>query len=473
MLCAKSRRPMLLAALAAAIWANGCQEDPTTPPPGDQYAEFTEEMVSPVYVDDAVTSFNAIPDHGLYLQAYTNNDFDYGLGGGSHIQGVQRLRGGDYLVLSSNDGEDPKPRIAVVQINSTPGDDLLASNENPPPEDRVYRIYMEFEGPWDHAGGMATCGDILVVPLENGSASEIHFLFAPRDSVEQLYDLSDKYGDAIIRRPANGSGDKAGAVALTRYPTGPHEGHYLLAVLTHGQEGPLDFYLSDTRHVFDGFSFVAQWDGVKDPVFHGNQNMDFIIETDGEIFLLGTDNTNVTTGEDWGELYQVQFGDESFANPTLTHKASTHFYCDDHGCFDAGAGLYINHDGKLALYSAEHYTSNLKLKMIEFGWPQETSQYWIKLYDDKDFKDRELVLYGTSGHYLPNYDHIYVAGEWGFNDKISSVTWKLPVGTTYSLFEHDTYGGAELRLIGNGRIQSLSDLGDFNDKTSSSKFSLP
>lgn len=445
-----------------------------TTTPADPYAEYTEEMVTPVYVDNVVAAFNAIPDHGLYLQAYTNNHFDYGCcDARSHIQGIQRLRGSDYLALSSNDFAEPRPRIAVVQITSTPGDELLASNENPPADDRVVMIYTDFEGAWEHAGGMATCGDILVVPLENGNASEIHFLFAPQGNVGEIYDLSDRYESAIVQRPSSGSGNKAGAVALTRFPSGPHEGHYLLAVLTDGHEGPLDFYLSNTRNIFDGFHFVAQWDGVQDPVFHGNQNMDFIMQSNGDIYLLGTDNTNWLTGADWAELYRVQFGNESFANPTLTHVASTHFYAEDHGNFDGGAGLYINHDGKLALYSVEPFTSDLKLKMIEFGWPQAASNYWVILYDDKKFKDRRLLLYGTSGHYLPNYQHIFVDGEWGFNDKASSVAWLLPPGTAYLLFEDDTYGGAVLPLVGNGQVQVIEDLGGFSDKISSSKFYTP
>jgi hypothetical protein len=298
-------------------------------------------------------------------------------------------------------------------------------------------------------------------------------LFAPQGNVEELYDLSDRYENAIVRRPSGGSGNKAGAVALTRFPSGPHEGHYLLAVLTDGHDGPLDFYLSNTRHIFDGFHFVAQWDGVQDPVFHGNQNMDFIMQPDGEIYLLGTDNTNWLTGADWGELYRVEFGNASLENPQLTMMANTHFYAGDHGNFDGGAGLYVNHDGKLALYSVEPFTSDLKLKMIEFGWPQEVSDYWIILYDDKGFQDRRLVLFGTSGHYLPNYHHIYVDGQWGFNDKGSSVAWRLPPGTAYFLFENHTYGGAVLPLVGTGQVQVLSDLGGFNDKISSSRFYSP
>ena len=463
---------MLSLLLAAPLLLAGCSDDAVTPKPSP-YSEYTEEMVSPVYVGDAVAAFGAIPDHGLYLQAHTNNDFDYGWGiDVAHIQGMQRLRGSDNLVLSSDDGEGS--RLAIVSITSTPGDELLASNENPPPEDKVSKIYTQFDaGVWDHAGGMATCGDILVVPLENETASEIHFLFVPQDDPAELYDLSDRYENAIISRPSDGSGDNAGAVALTRFPTGTHEGHYLLAVLTHGHDGPLDFYLSNTTHIFDGFRFVAQWDGVEDPVFHGNQNMDFITQTDGGIFLLGTDNSNVQSGEDWAELYRVQFADESFADPTLTFVASTHFYCGDHGDFDGGTGLYINHDGKLALYTVEMFTSDLKLKMTEFGWAfNDVSEYGVVLYDDSGFGDRRLTLWGTNGNYLPNYQHIYVGGEWGFNDKISSIRWRLPVGKIYVLYEHNTYEGSSISLVGTGNIEEASNLDDygFGDKISSSKF---
>jgi len=455
-----------IAALVAAAALFACGEDATSPSPEPEYSEFTNEMVTPVYVDDAVTAFEEIPDRGLYLEAYTDNGFDYGwcIDCG-HIQGVQRLRESDYLVLSSNDGEHPGARLALVHIASTPGDELLASNEGPPPGDRVFKLYLEFEAEWNHAGGMATCGDILAVPLENSSSSEIRLLFVPRGSPADLYDLSYKYPDAVIKRPD----DKAGAVALTRFPTGPHKGQYLVAVLTDGHEGPLDFYLSRTKRIFDGFQRVARWYGVKDPVFHGNQNMDFVVQTDGTIFLIGTDNTNVQSGEDWAELYRVEFADESLADPKLTQITATHFYCGDHGDFDGGAGLYVNHDGKLALYTVEMFTSNLKLKLTEFGWTQD-SPYWIEMYDDKGFKDRKLVLRGSTGNYLPNYHHVYAGGEWGYNDKVSSVRWFLPEGVTYLLYEQNSYGGRSLALTGTGKTEEYSDVGYFSDLASSSKF---
>jgi hypothetical protein len=444
-----------------------CGSDSTSSGSSNPYGKYTREMITPIYVPDAVSAFNALPTHGLYVQAYTNNNFDYGCcDASSHIQGIQRLRDSDYLVLSSNDNEVPRARIAIVRINSTPGDEYLASNENPPPDDMVVKVWG-FPGPLNHAGGMATCGDILVVPIEGGGTSEIHFLFMPKNNPEEFYDLSDKYENAIVRRPHA----PAGAVALTRFPTGPHKDHYLLAVLTDGHDGPLDFYLSNTEHIFDGFQFVSQWDGVSDPVFHGNQNMDFIMEPDGDIFLLGTDNTNWLFGADWGELYRVEFGDQ-FANPRLTLVASKHFYASDHGNFDGGAGLYVNRDGKVALYTSEPFSSNLKLKMMEFGWPQEISEYYVVLYDDSWFRDRRLTLWGTTGHYLPNYHHIYVSGEWGFNDKVSSAQWKLPPGKTYVLYENNTYGGNTLKLVGTGEAEEIGNFDDkgFGDKTSASKF---
>jgi hypothetical protein len=440
-----------------------------------RYPDFTAEMVTPVYVSDVVAAFHAIQDHGLYLEAHTTDAFDYRPPLANHVQGIQRLRQSNYIMATAKDADASK--LALAHIASIPELDLLASNENPPAGDAVVRVEI-IDIEMIHAGGISACGDIIVVPIEGDGRSEIRFFFVPQDDPESFWDLSTQFPDARVARGTS----TAGAVSLTRLPAGPHEDHYLLAVLAHGSDGPLDFYLSNTRHVFDGFGTmpVSSW-AIDAASFYEIQNIDLILQPDGEMYLLGTrcqgDLCWSTGGEDWGYLYKVEFADDSLlTGPTLTQVAGKHFYAYDHGGFEGAAGIYVSQDGKLALYTAEQYTEQMgwtgdKLRMTEFAWPQQPTEYWIRLYDDSNFSDRMLELYGTSRHFLPNYNHVYVDGEWGFNDKASAAAWKLPPGTIYVLYENNTYGGSYITLIGNGEIQllNLNDVG-FGDKLSSSKF---
>jgi len=440
-----------------------------------RYPDFTDQMVTPIYVSDVVGAFHDIQDHGLYLEAHATDAFDYRPPLENHVQGIQRLRQSNYIMATSKDADASK--LAIAHIASIPELDLIASNENPPAGDSVVRVEI-IDTDLIHAGGISACGDVIAVPIEGDGRSEIRFFFVPQDDPESFWDLATQFPNARVTRGAS----EAGAVSLTRLPVGPHQDHYLLAVLTHGSDGPLDFYLSNTRHVFDGFgpTPVSSW-GIDAASFYEIQNIDLILQPNGEMYLLGTrcrgDLCWSTGGEDWGYLYEVEFDDDSLlTNPTLTEVAGKHFYAYDHGGFEGAAGIYVSQDGKLALYTVEQYTEQMgwtgdKLRMTEFSWPQEPSEYWIRLYDDANFTDRTLVLYGTSGHFLPNYNHVYVDGEWGFNDKVSAAEWRLPPGTIYVLYENNTYGGDLMVLVGNGETQrlNLNDVG-FGDKLSSSKF---
>ncbi len=58
-------------------------------------------------------------------------------------------------------------------------------------------------------------------------------------------------------------------------------------------------------------------------------------------------------------------------------------------------------------------------------------------------------------------------------DKTSAVRWCIPVGWRYRLYaDKNPCGGSYKDLVGNGAVQTLSNLGDigFNDKVSCSKW---
>jgi hypothetical protein len=101
----------------------------------------------------------------------------------------------------------------------------------------------------------------------------------------------------------------------------------------------------------------------------------------------------------------------------------------------------------------------------------QLSQAWVELFGDNTFKDRRLTISGTSGG-ISNYKDITVEGQRGFGDKVSSARYLIPAGYVYRLYEHDSYKGKTLDLIGTGRVEEITDFNSqgFNDKVSSSTF---
>ena len=92
---------------------------------------------------------------------------------------------------------------------------------------------------------------------------------------------------------------------------------------------------------------------------------------------------------------------------------------------------------------------------------------WVELFDDDGFGDRSIKIpfQDRARFELNNFENLD-----DFGDKATSVRWRLPVGMSVELFEHDSFGGAKRVLVGNGRVQAISDLGSFGDKTSSLRF---
>ncbi|MGD9850889.1 MAG: hypothetical protein AB7T38_06465 [Nitrospirales bacterium] len=101
----------------------------------------------------------------------------------------------------------------------------------------------------------------------------------------------------------------------------------------------------------------------------------------------------------------------------------------------------------------------------------QLNQAWVELFDDNTFKDRRLTVDGSSTG-IGNYKNITVEGQRGFGDKVSSARYMIPSGYVYRLYEHDSYKGKTLDLVGTGRIEEIADFNSrgFNDKVSSSKF---
>lgn len=343
---------------------------------------------APPLLADVKTSFMRIPALGAPLAAWFGDEIqrpsytarvDNRLGFKNHFQSIQRVPGSNYLVVSGSDPNGPMSSLFVIRLASRSGDSAFGSNlpgAGPPPRGDAVVTRVDVDATLWHAGGLATYGRVLVVPVYGGNPLAGRVLF---------YDMADPGHPVRMPVQIERPGRKAYAVAVMRLPNG----HYLVAVLSDRDElaRRLDLYLSRTEDLADGFGAEAvTWfaDAVtarngQDANFGDFQNISFVQQTDGRIFLVGLHNTapsmDILPGRDYADLYEMEFPDSlaQLATPTLrvpvvTKIANRHLVCRDGHCnFDAAAGLYVDRDGSLAIYAATFWLDGSTLKLTEFA----------------------------------------------------------------------------------------------------------
>lgn len=318
-------------------------------------------------VEDVYTSFQSLADHGdilgFHLGPHIGPDFNLvscatspmGFGGSScqHWQGVQRLTadGGRWMVVTRNHVETHiggQSAFVVVHMGSRDttggpyGWNRYTVNHVPPAEDTIIDDTM-ISAEHSHPGGIQVMGDILAV----GTGEILHFYDLSNPQSPQKYDLT------MDRSPKSGS-----STALAQL----QDGRYLL-VVTAGDAHPVDFYVSNEPWSIEaGFSNFDRWTdpGIGWPAY---QSVNLVTECGtGTLYLIGTFNTGTwglpdPWGEDWADLVEI----EQYAGTDelqLTRWAGLHAYCTVDGLwqcnFDAAAGIYVDPNGELAIYSTEH-----------------------------------------------------------------------------------------------------------------------
>ncbi len=332
---------------AASVRAPGVLAPPENP-----------RLASNPTLPDVVAAFGQIPTQGTRMGfrsgPLTGSEI---LGGStSHWQGVGRLPRSNHLVATSN----IRGELWVVQMGSRSGTGRWSSNRpsggNPPTSDTLVRLAdgaanarVGF-GAYTHAGGLSVIGDYVVLGIEREGDED-------GDGVVRLFDLG------APTRPRSVWGfshepSTAGALAIVRLPSG----YYLLAVGGWGSE-TLDFYYSTTTDLEDpGFRHLRHWsrsecvnrvagDGT---CFASHQNLGFVLQSDGRLFLLGTNRSS--SGEDWIDLLEVtglpQGPTDSLAGLVVTKIAKRHLTCTDGCSFKAAAGVYVD-GARLVVYATE------------------------------------------------------------------------------------------------------------------------
>ena len=481
----------LLGICASAMLSTGSWAQPELPPPGG----YT--------VDDVVSQFVTLSHHPDPISV------NQGVGQDStlckHYQGVVRhygLDGTPYLIISRSgqrascafcgfDCSDDPAEVVFARMGTRPkhGERMRSNILNPnssfkdttPPTQDIIETSMVFDGTgnrtaWMHAGGMQLVDDVLVVPMERAY---------PNDSTTGslvLIDVIDPANPRVINEfflPY-----QAGVFAMAK---DPNTDRYLIAV-SGGDTKTLRWYETNSTDLFDpnlGITLLDTWHvddldvptDVKDN-WEKWQTLNFIRQTDGQLYLATTDNTSAFDDDDGSHLaglFRVTNTGNSF---NLVYQTERKLKLDDPRTGNAAAsgGFYVSPSGQLILYTTEHENDgpndsircgelrSYNVSTFDTGYRDPSSDSWIELYNDESgwndsSPDKSLML-DKIDYGLENWLDLDKEDGWG--DEPDSVRYRLPVGHQVLLFEDQNFNGSYLRLVGNGNIQSITKLDDFN-----------
>ena len=335
-------------------------------------AQHATDGAAPLVVQDVEAAFARISVQGRHLTVSTNGripepgyrvSFGNRFGLWNHFQGVQRLPGSEYLVVSGSN-----PRSSLSQL-------FVLRQDDDGTGEVVARIDVD-PVMW-HVGGLSVLESILAVPIHGGS---------PRQAKVVFYDLGNPEQPRKLPFEINRSSRKASATALTRL----RNGHYLAAVVAQFDGLPLriDFYLSRTQALEDGFApEPAPWRVTEvqarpgqERTFDHFQAINFVSQADGRLFMVGFHNTfasaSALPGRDYADLYEIVFPDAfldaehpRLEKPVIVKIANRMMRCTSGYCnMDAAAGLYIDPDTRtLSVYAGAGWLDEGTMKLTVYS----------------------------------------------------------------------------------------------------------
>ena len=356
----------LLAGISLTVAALGAGPDTQQAP---QFAASPALASAPGDVEGAFAALAtagdpiAIAVGGLIAKPAYRTSLDNGFGFDNHFQGVQRIGASDVVVLSGADAAASAADLFVVQLDGQGSGALVSA------------LTLDDEA-W-HAGGIAAHESILAVPLYGNGGGR-------RKSQVRFYDVSAPLAPRQLPVSIERNGRKAIAVALTRLVNA----HWLVAVLS-GRDGEprrLDFYLSRGSELAGGFDEPLAWQTAfvrarngQAPSFSHFQNINFVPQADGRLYLVGFHNTFVNVaalpGRDYADLYEVILPGcvtrpeaPVLAHPQIVKVSNKRLACRGGGCnLDAAAGMHVDPASRaLSIYAAPGWLDGDSLKLVRY-----------------------------------------------------------------------------------------------------------
>lgn len=405
------------------------------------------------------------------FMGFYKGNFDIPLGGTHHWQAIARpYTGGRPLLYLTRSGKldgtaAERAKIDIVSFSSRlTGPSQMRSNKlvkgvrtPQTPPDVQDRVVKEIDiTDYEHAGGMQICGNYLAVALENpGDPND------PKATI-RIYDISDPISpvelpNAGIDQPDN----PAGVVALTRLI----DGHYFLC-MSWGKNRTVRFYRSNTTSLedpsldwgnpLDELSDDELPEGWPNPTLAWEtayQTLNFVHDSDGGLFLLGARNFSEANGANYIGAYRVTIESGEVTLTSERRDEDKQWFCEvvnaeGRECnFQAATGSYVTPSGSLIFYGAEHLDGGPQgtVRLAEFVPKMDMTADLasIRLFEDDDQSGYSLVV-DLTDQVLDDYqDFEELDGDdivpYGFNDRVNSVLWHAPIGTSIVLYEDDTY----------------------------------
>jgi hypothetical protein len=375
-------------------------------------------------------------------------------------------------------------------------------NVTPNPNDSFVSIAgtskFKIDANENHAGGISTLGWHLVVALQKW---DDHWYggSTPSDSnpyvkLYNLWDTREPVLTSAFLTHKNGSGTDNMAAAITKL----NNEKFLLAVIKSTPVAQVEFYVSTGTNLDASDVFGAD-NRQPDAIWRtspGWQNINFIVDCSGELFLLGFRGGS----EDYIDLYKIDlyeggtYPDRYYqVNPTLW--GNKHMYCSDNSNTDqcdmnASAGSYIDPDGQVVIYSVD-YDNDGGATSYVYGngnpWNQQFDAHggylrgvefherrgnlgqgttcptladaWVEFYEHRDFNS-----YGENAGQYYRIDYNERDAKNGkdmgtnyFNDKASSIRWCIPPGHSFK-FYRDNWSGPYQYLNGSGDVRYIPNL---------------
>jgi hypothetical protein len=299
-------------------------------------------------IEDPLGQIRALPSRGRPLRA--DRAGLAGLSRTNHFQSIQRLAapGVDRLVLSRSTARADETDFSLVGLGPAGRGD------------RVIRSFDTGTG-YTHAGGGQLMGQVYAVPLERDAAGSAVLLYDLRRPLEPRV-------IGVVPHQVGGgrSRDDAGTASLAALA----DGRFLLIIGGRDAE-VLDLYLSTTVDIeATGWRHLASWTAgeartaIDDAEVGAYQELQLLAGRDGRLHLVGTHRS--WTGVDWLDLFRLEVVERrAGARVTLTKTGRRRLDCTVDGVrhcdFDAGAGLYVDPAGRLAVYAVQHEADSASL----------------------------------------------------------------------------------------------------------------
>ncbi len=257
----------------------------------------------------------------------------------NHFQGIQRLPGENNFILTGSN------------LNTKSGDLIIINNGE--------IVKRETLGAWPywHPGGFQTLQNFVAIPVEEYKKSEVAKIL--------FFDFHDLTSPKKLPVLINIPNTKSGAVFFHQFP----DGKYLIGSYNMTK---IDLYFSNTSNLLDGFEEKPKFSfdrrkfdlGLMKPFDFGAQSVNIIPQCDGKLFFVFFQNTGkappLINKDDRALLFNLDLNTKG--NP-VTLVSMKKLVCKKNCNFSAAAGIYINEEGKLFVYSAPHY---LKFKQNHY-----------------------------------------------------------------------------------------------------------